>query len=191
MWNSIHTQIINEIILALNLDHPPKTSIENLQECIQDICIWMWTNLLKLNDVNTEFLLVGTMQQLTKVGDISMKIENDVIWPADQVRNLGVYLNNLMTTTAHVNKLCGQLSSTIHAIACRHNVLNRDTTKIVMQSPVLSRLDYCKSQLTESSKKDIQNLQCTKNMEWKVIFNLHKYNSITPYHISLHWLKVE
>ena len=86
---------------------PTKSGIENLQECIQDICIWIGTNLLKLNDENIEFLLFGARQQLAKVRDISMKIWSDVIWPADQVRDLGVYWNNLTTTKAHVNKLCG------------------------------------------------------------------------------------
>ena len=52
---------------------------ETLQECIQDIYIWMCTNLLKLNDEKGEFLLTGTRQQLATVGDISMKIGSDVI----------------------------------------------------------------------------------------------------------------
>ena len=63
---------------------------------------------------------------------------------------------------AHANKLYGQLSSTIHAIACKHNILNKDTTKIIMQSLLLSRLDYCNSQLAGSPKKDNQKLQHTQ-----------------------------
>ena len=96
-----------------------------------------------------------------------------------------------MTTMAHVHKWCGQLSGTIHDIACKHNILSRDTTKIIMQSLILSRLDYCNSQLTGSSKKDIQKLQHTQNMACRVIFNLCKYDSVTPHLISLHCLKVE
>ena len=111
--------------------------------------------LLKLNDETLEFILIGTGQQLAKVGDISMKIGSDVIQPVDQFSNLEVYWNKLMTTMAHVNMLCGQLSCTIHAIACKCNILDRDTTKIIMQSLVLSILDYCNSQLAGSSKKDI------------------------------------
>ena len=37
-----------------------KSGIENLQEFIQDIHIWMHTNLLKLNDEKTDLLLVVT-----------------------------------------------------------------------------------------------------------------------------------
>ena len=96
-----------------------------------------------------------------------------------------------MTTMAHVDKPYGQLSTTIHAITCKCNIPDRDTTKIIMQSFVLSRLNYCTSQLASSSKKDIQKLQHTQNMACRVIFNLCEYDSVTPYPISLHWLKVE
>ena len=68
-----------------------------------------------------------------------MKIGSDVI----QLK----YRNDLMTTTANVNKLCGQLSCTMHPITWKCNILDRDTTKIIMQSLVLSRLDYCNNQL--------------------------------------------
>ena len=66
-----------------------RSTIEILQECISDFCIWMHTNLLKLNDEKMEFLLICTRQQLAKVGDISMKIGSDAMQPASQVRNLG------------------------------------------------------------------------------------------------------
>ena len=86
--------------------------------------------------------------------------------------------------------MCGHLSCTIHAIACKHSILDRDTTKIIMQSLVLSRLDYCNNLLAGSFTKDIQKLQHTQNMTCRTIFSLCKYDSVTPYLISLHWLKV-
>ena len=38
-------------------------------------------NLLKLNDEKTEFLLVGTKQQLSKITNINVKIGHDEIKP--------------------------------------------------------------------------------------------------------------
>ena len=34
--------------------------LEELESCIQDVCIWMRTNLLRLNDYKMEFLIIGT-----------------------------------------------------------------------------------------------------------------------------------
>ena len=40
---------------------------QEIELCISDIRTWMRTNLLKLNDEKTEFLIIGTKQQLNKV----------------------------------------------------------------------------------------------------------------------------
>ena len=42
------------------------TCLTILQNCIQDKQIWMRTNLLKLNDNKTEFMIIGTDSSYTK-----------------------------------------------------------------------------------------------------------------------------
>ena len=51
----------------------------------------MRTNLLKLNDEKTEFMLVGTKQQLNKITDINIKIGHHEIMPVSSFRNLGYH----------------------------------------------------------------------------------------------------
>ena len=58
-----------------------ETCLTSLQNCIKDIRMWMKTNLLKLNDSKTEFLIVGTRQQLELAGELSIQIGNDIIRP--------------------------------------------------------------------------------------------------------------
>ena len=45
--------------------------VRNMEGCIRDIRFWMLNNDLKLNDNKTEFLIIGTAQQLEKLDDIS------------------------------------------------------------------------------------------------------------------------
>ena len=42
--------------------------LDTIQSCLPDIRVWMHTYLIKLNDNNTEFIILGTKQQLNKVG---------------------------------------------------------------------------------------------------------------------------
>ena len=42
-------------------------AVEAMQRCIMDIREWMLSDRLKLNDDKTEFVLVGSRQQLAKV----------------------------------------------------------------------------------------------------------------------------
>ena len=43
-----------------------------MERCISDIRSWMLTDKLKLNDDKTEFMLIGTKQQLSKVKLIAL-----------------------------------------------------------------------------------------------------------------------
>ena len=90
--------------------------IRTLQNCIKDIRIWMCTNMLKLNNDKTEFLVIGTKQQLSKVGDLSIQIGQDNINSIACMRNLGFYFDQNIKNTAHVN----QLSSILYVITKKH-----------------------------------------------------------------------
>ena len=66
----------------------------------------MRTNLLKLNDDKTEFVLVNTRNKLAKVTpNINIHIGDGIIGPTDTIRNLGYFWNCYMKENHHVNKL--------------------------------------------------------------------------------------
>ena len=59
--------------------------MHGLENCINEIREWMCTNLLKLNDEKTEFIILGTQQQLQKISHISIQIGEDLVTPVDMV----------------------------------------------------------------------------------------------------------
>ena len=59
--------------------------------------------MLKLNNDKTEFLVIGTKKQLSKVGDLSIQIGQDKIKSSAYMKNLGFYFDHNMKNTAHVN----------------------------------------------------------------------------------------
>ena len=65
---------------------------QEIELCISDIRTWMRTNLLKLNDEKTEFLIIGTKQQLNKVKTTSILVGQDEIPCSATARNLGYLL---------------------------------------------------------------------------------------------------
>ena len=76
--------------------------IARIEKCIEEINIWMSQNLLKLNSDKTEFIPFGMRQQLSKVGDISLHICNDIVTPVDHVRNLGYIMDSLLKNGPHI-----------------------------------------------------------------------------------------
>lgn len=49
-------------------------AIEAMRNCIKELRVWMARNRLMLNEDNTDFLLIGTPQQLLNVNFTSLKL---------------------------------------------------------------------------------------------------------------------
>ena len=148
----------------------------------------MSTNLLKLNDSKTEFISLGTRQQLenVEVNDITIKIGSEDMPNVPAVRNLGYVFNSQLKNNVHINKLTGMLFSTLKKIAYIRYLLVQDATKILVQSLIMSKLDYCNSIPAGSTDYNVNKLQRIQNASCRVVFKLGKYDSITPYLAKLH-----
>ena len=56
---------------------------------------------LKLNDDKTEFLLIGTKQQLEKVNFSSITVGDALIEAKSEVRNLGSWFDSILVSFVH------------------------------------------------------------------------------------------
>ena len=63
-------------------------AVAAVQRCVDDIRLWMTTDKLLLNDDKTEFVVIGTKQQLAKVQLNNITIGQFEITPTSSVRNL-------------------------------------------------------------------------------------------------------
>ena len=122
---------------------------------------------------------------------MTVKIGNVSINPTETAWNIGIYWNKTLTTTTHINRLSGQLFYTLQAINKIRYLLDNDTTKIVMQALIISRLDYCNSQDIGSTQKDLQKLQQNQNVASRITYQKRNYNSVTPCLMDLHWLRIQ
>ncbi|KAI4894499.1 hypothetical protein NFI96_009738, partial [Prochilodus magdalenae] len=68
--------------------------------------------------------------------------------------------------------------------------LSQEATQLLVQSLVISRLDYCNSLLAGLPLRAIRPLQLVQNAAARLIFNLPKFTHVTPLLRSLHWLPV-
>ena len=105
----------------------------------------MRTNLLKLNDEKTDLIVLGTRQQLSKVGDVTIMIGNDTILPVPSVWNLGIHFDKELKWVVHINHLTSNLYHILRKVAHVWHLLNDEATKTIIQALVLSKIDYCNS----------------------------------------------
>ena len=125
--------------------------IAKIENCIEEIGIWMIQNLLKLNNNKTEFILLGTQQQLSKLDNISFQIGSDTIISTDHVRNLGFIMDSLLKNDSYINKITSSSYCKLHDIARIRPSLDSKTAQLIVQALVLSNIDYCNSLLAGSS----------------------------------------
>ena len=90
-----------------------------IQTCINEIILWMSQNFLKLNEIKIEFIVFGTMVQLSKwilaVGDSCVNFSS-------KVRNLGAIYDNKMKLISHVNTVCQKAHNQLQNIGKIQNI---------------------------------------------------------------------
>ena len=162
-----------------------------MEGCVDEIKKWMASNMLKLNEEKTEFIIFGTHQKLKKLQNITIRIGNTNIIPVDHVRNLGFIMDKFCKNIRHINHLSSSLFQQLRNIRNIRAKLDFDTAKIVVQALILSKLDYCNSLLVGTPEFHLSHLQCVQNMACRVVCNLGKFDHVSPSMYSLHWLKVQ
>ena len=75
-------------------------AVSAMQKCICDVRAWMREDQLMLNDDKTEFLIIGTRQQLSKVSIQSIKIGQTEVSPVASARNLGTWFDTQQITNS-------------------------------------------------------------------------------------------
>ena len=80
-----------------------------MEECIAEVRAWLIGHKLLINDSKTEFLIIGSRQQLTKVTVNSINVGESMIMPISSVRNLGTWFDNQMSMSVHIGKVCSKV----------------------------------------------------------------------------------
>ena len=182
----------SQLYLSFKPNTPGAQSLclKTIENCIYDIRGWMTLNMLKLNDDKTEFIILGTRQQLAKLSDVSIRIGSTTVPPVDYVHNLGFFLDRLLKNSNHVNRLTVGLFNQLRNISRIQPRITYQSAQTIVQILILSKLDYCNSLLAGTATIHLDKLQHIQNMACRVTSNLHKYDHVSDQCKYLYWLKV-
>ncbi|PVD33212.1 hypothetical protein C0Q70_04463 [Pomacea canaliculata] len=130
-----------------------------VEDCCLEVKSWMLRNKLKLNDEKTEAMLCGSKLSLSKVSLDSIQVGQARIPLSSSVRNLGLYVDNLLTMSDHVSSVVKACYFHIHTLGRLRPSLNKKTANAVAVSLIGSTLDYANSCLWGISKSELSRLQ--------------------------------
>ena len=104
------------------------------------------------------------------------------------VRNLGVILDENMTMSEHIARVCRNCYYQLRQIRKIKRSLTANSKTLLVLASVHSRLDYCNSVLYSLPWSRLQLLQSVLNSAARLIRGLKRFDHISPVLIDLHWL---
>ena len=165
--------------------------VDRTEITIDNVAVWMNSNMLKMNDGKTEVIPIGTKTNLKKTNICSINISSSHITFSDSVRNLGLFLDQNLTMEKQVNHLCKTLYLQLRRLSKIRSFLSTDAAKKLAVSFILSRLDYCNSLLIGIPQEKILKLQRIQNFAARLVLRKSKYDNSTQLLKALHWLPVK
>ncbi len=168
-----------------------QNAISQMENCLADVKSWMLSFKLKMNDSKTEFLVIGSRQQLDKINCDIIKVGDAIVTAVDSVRDLGAYLGKNMSMETHIETKCRTAFKQLYNLRRIRKFLTREATETLVHSFIFSHIDYCNSLLHGLPKYQIAKLQRIQNMAAKLIVRHPKFSHVTPLMTELHWLPVE
>ena len=150
----------------------------------------MCNNFLKLNDSKTEFIILGTAQNIENLSDWTVTVGDNEIFPSTCARNIGAYMDSAMSMKTHVKNtiracyavICNNQNQEISHIRC---------CKKLVHAFVSSRLDNLNSLLVNIPDFLLKKLQMILNNAARIVAMKRRLDHITPTLIELHWLPVQ
>ena len=168
----------------------PKQSVDSvgvLKGCINDVFAWNTKNMLKFNPGKTEILHFTSRFSRQSTVYETLSFANTSVGVKPKAKNFGVIMDKTLSFTEHIIETCKKASYAIRSIKRIRKYLPSDGLKMLVNSLVISRFDYCNSLSYDVPKYQRDKLQRIQNTATRMITGARSSDPITPSLKSLHF----
>ena len=133
----------------------------------------------------------ATARRLPQLTNEVVTFGNSTISPATTVRNLGVVVDQKFSFQAHVNKTVSSCFYQLRRLKSSVKALPSETAKTLVNSFVISRIDYCNSLLDGAPQYLLSRLQRVMNEAARMLCRCSRGDHINRIMKErLHWLRI-
>ena len=162
-----------------------------LRNCFYVIEQWMARYFLQLNSLKTQIIILGPTNVLKEVeiSGVALKSSTNIMF-VSTVKSLGFMIDSKLTFNDQIvslKKKCFHTLRNLRKIRC---LLQEKDIKIVVNSLVLSCLDYCNALFIGAGERHLDQLQLIQNAATKAITGKYKYEHLGNDLQNLHWLTI-
>ena len=167
-------------------------SIEHVNEVLQQelklVSEWITENKLKLNVLKTKCMALGSKYALRTDQKLSLSLTVEQV---KEVKLLGVTIDESLSWSTQIKKTVVRMIYGIYAIRRSAHLLTNTSVRLVIQSLVLSNLDYCPVIWSSASKQEISKLQLAQNRAARLALRCSVRSSVDDMHTRLSWMRVD
>ena len=119
-------------------DSSLKVVIEKLEKSSQLAIKWFNHNHMKLNTEKCEFLITGH-----RFEHLWLDVGETQVWEKNQVKLLGVTIDNELKLDDHITKICRKANSKLSALSRLARYLSMEQKKLLYMSFIEAQFKYC------------------------------------------------
>ncbi len=161
-----------------------------LENCLKDVSMWLAASLLTLNTTKTELIIFSSKAHAARVADVSVVINGVPISPTISVRSLGVILDQQLNMESHVNQVTKSAFSYLRVISKARRFISSQQAAMLVQSLVLSRIEFCTFLWYGLPLKTVNRLQRILRFSIRLVDGLERRADTTPALQRRQWLSV-
>ena len=180
-------QILKSFITAKQVE---VLSIQ-LKNCFYVIEQWMARYFLQLNSSKTQIIILGPTNVLKEVeiSGVALKSSTNIMF-VSTAKSLGFMLDSKLNFNEQIVSLKRKCFHTLRNLRKIRCLLQEKDIKIIVNSLVLSCLDYCNALFIGAGERNLNQLQLIQNSATKAITGKYKYEHLGNDLQNLHWLNI-
>ena len=192
-----HGSIISYADDTVHLDCslPDESSLQSLkvrlETTVMELHNWFSANSLKMNQNKTDFMLVGSKQNLKKSAGFNFQNCDSTLQPSATVKLLGVTIDAELSWDAHVKRVVKKCNGILISLFKFRHYFSQDAMKILIQTYVFPHITYCLCVWGGAAKGLLHKIQKLINFAARIVTGFRKHHHITPALNSLKWPRIE
>ena len=155
------------------------STLSRISNVLDSVHNWLASNYLSLNPSKSEFLVIGTDQQRSRLSTDLLSFSYSTLSPSDSARNLGVIFDSDLSLSKQISSVCRRSYHSIRLLRQVRSSLDLNTAVLLANSLTSSNLDYCNSLYCSLPNASLHRLQLVQNSLASIVLRFLSFVTIS------------
>ena len=152
---------------------------------------WCLQNKMQINYDKTTCMTIGTRKKVDNSNVLTLQLNNTCIANVKKQKLLGIYIDENLTWTAHIDYLCTVISSKISLLRQLSTYVPVDIQKLFYQGYILPLLDYGSITWGSTSSTNIDRLLKLQKRAARIILRAEYTTPSATMFQQLEWQRID